>query len=64
MGSCEIGRQPRQWGQQLMDVLKDKVELQVNQQVKQAHIRLDPPELGRLELTVVLRGTGSMSSST
>ncbi len=39
-----------------MDVLKDKVELQVNQQIKQAHIRLDPPELGRLELTVRLEG--------
>jgi flagellar hook-length control protein FliK len=47
---------PAQWGQQLMDVLKDKVELQVNQQIKQAHIRLDPPELGRLELTVRLEG--------
>jgi flagellar hook-length control protein FliK len=45
-----------QWGQQLVDLLRDKVELQVNQQVKQAHIRLDPPELGRLELTVKLDG--------
>ncbi len=45
-----------QWGQQLVDVLKDKVELQVNQQIKQAHIRLDPPELGRLELTVRVEG--------
>ncbi|WP_322862886.1 flagellar hook-length control protein FliK [Aeromonas allosaccharophila] len=45
-----------QWGQQLVNLLQDKVELQVNQQVKQAHIRLDPPELGRLELTVRLDG--------
>ncbi|MFB2888069.1 flagellar hook-length control protein FliK [Aeromonas veronii] len=45
-----------QWGQQLVNLLQDKVELQVNQQVKQAHIRLDPPELGRLELTVKLDG--------
>lgn len=45
-----------QWGQQLMSLLHDKVELQVNQQVKQAHIRLDPPELGRLELTVRVEG--------
>lgn len=45
-----------QWGQQLVDVLKDKVELQVNQQIKQAHIRLDPPELGRFELTVRVEG--------
>lgn len=52
----KLADNPAQWGQQLMDVLKDKVELQVNQQVKQAHIRLDPPELGRLELTVRLEG--------
>ena len=45
-----------QWGQQLVNLLQDKVDLQVNQQVKQAHIRLDPPELGRLELTVKLDG--------
>ncbi|WP_033138147.1 flagellar hook-length control protein FliK [Aeromonas finlandensis] len=45
-----------QWGEQLVSLLRDKVELQVNQQVKQAHIRLDPPELGRLELTVKLDG--------
>ncbi|WP_404839569.1 flagellar hook-length control protein FliK [Aeromonas media] len=45
-----------QWGQQLVDVLKDKLELQVNQGIKQAHIRLDPPELGRLELTVRVEG--------
>lgn len=30
--------------------------MQVNQHIKQAHIRLDPPELGRLELTVRLEG--------
>ncbi|WP_426697661.1 lateral flagellar hook-length control protein LafE [Aeromonas hydrophila] len=52
----KLADNPAQWGQQLIDVLKDKVELQVNQQIKQAHIRLDPPELGRLELTVRLEG--------
>ena len=45
-----------QWGQQLIAVLRDKVEMQVNHQIKQAHIRLDPPELGRLELTVRMEG--------
>jgi flagellar hook-length control protein FliK len=45
-----------QWGQQLVDVLKDRVELQVNHSIKQAHIRLDPPELGRVELTVRMEG--------
>ncbi|MGY3944564.1 flagellar hook-length control protein FliK [Aeromonas tecta] len=53
---ARLADSPTQWGQQLVDVLKDKVELQVNQSIKQAHIRLDPPELGRLELTVRVEG--------
>ena len=48
--------QTAQWGQQLVDTLKERVEMQVNQQVKQAHIRLDPPELGKLDLTVRVEG--------
>lgn len=43
-------------GEQLMQALKDKVELQLNQQVQQARIKLDPPEMGRLELSVRLDG--------
>lgn len=45
-----------QWGEQMLATLKERVEMQVNQHIKQAHIRLDPPELGRLELTVRLEG--------
>lgn len=52
----KLGDKSAQWGQQLLDTLRERVEMQVNQQVKQAHIRLDPPELGRLELTVRLDG--------
>lgn len=47
---------PSQWGQQLLDTLKERVEMQLNQNIKQAHIRLDPPELGKLELTVRVEG--------
>lgn len=53
---ARLGENPAQWGQQLVEVLRDKVEMQVNHQIKQAHIRLDPPELGRLELTVRMEG--------
>jgi|GEM_PF-4029428 len=52
----KLGDQSAQWGRQLLDTLRERVEMQVNQQVKQAHIRLDPPEMGRLELTVRLDG--------
>ena len=40
------------WGQQLVSSLGERVQLQANQQIQQATIRLDPPELGRLEVTV------------
>ncbi|AEY02543.1 LafE [Oceanimonas sp. GK1] len=43
-------------GEQLLLALKDKVELQLNQRVQQARIKLDPPEMGRMELTVRLEG--------
>lgn len=42
------------WGRELMAALAERVEMQVTQQIKQARIRLDPPELGRLQLTVRL----------
>lgn len=45
-----------QWGQQLVDTLKERVEMQSSQNIKQAHIRLDPPDLGKLELTVRIDG--------
>lgn len=44
------------WGQQLVDTLKERVEMQYSQNIKQAHIRLDPPELGKLDLTVRIDG--------
>lgn len=45
-----------QWGKTLLNTLRDRVSMQLNQNVKQASIRLDPPELGKLELTVRLEG--------
>lgn len=40
------------WGQQLVNSLGERVHLQASQQLQQATIRLDPPELGRLEVIV------------
>lgn len=54
--ALKLDSAPSQWGQQLLDTLKERVEMQVNQNIKQAHIRLDPPELGKLELTVRVEG--------
>lgn len=38
------------WGEQMLHALRDTVELQVQQRVQNASIRLDPPELGSLEI--------------
>ncbi|MCK6263343.1 flagellar hook-length control protein FliK [Vibrio sp. ZSDE26] len=45
------------WGQQMTAVLKDRVQMQMSQDVSQARIRLDPPHLGALELSVRVDGS-------
>ena len=38
------------WGEQMLAALRDSVELQLQQKAQSATIRLDPPELGSLEI--------------
>tara|TARA_R110000868_G_scaffold410008_3_gene696870 strand:+ start:18276 stop:19412 length:1137 start_codon:yes stop_codon:yes gene_type:complete len=38
------------WGEQMLNALRDNVELQVQQRVQSTTIRLDPPELGSMEI--------------
>jgi flagellar hook-length control protein FliK len=38
------------WGEQMLAALKDRVQLQLNQRSQHTTIRLDPPELGSLEI--------------
>ena len=40
------------WGEQMLHALRETVEVQVQQRFQQATIRLDPPELGSLEIYV------------
>src|SRR5690554_1168137 len=40
------------WGEQLLQALRDNVELQMQQRVQNTTIRLDPPELGSMEITL------------
>lgn len=44
------------WGEQMMQVLHDRVTLQAQQNMQEAKIRLDPPELGKLDLFVRVEG--------
>lgn len=39
-----------QWGEQMLASLREHVDLQINQRIQNATIRLDPPELGSLEI--------------
>lgn len=45
-----------EWGQRLLNVLGDKVSLQIGQQLQRAHIRLDPPHLGSIEISIDIDG--------
>jgi flagellar hook-length control protein FliK len=38
------------WGEQLLHALRDNVQVQIQQKIQNATIRLDPPELGSLEI--------------
>lgn len=38
------------WGEQMLHALRENVELQIQQKIQSATIRLDPPELGSLEI--------------
>ena len=40
------------WGEQMLHALRETVQVQVQQRFHQAAIRLDPPELGSLEILV------------
>lgn len=44
------------WGEQMMQILQDRVTLQAQQNLQEAKIRLDPPELGKLDLLVRVEG--------
>lgn len=48
--------QSQQLGQRLVQMLADKVDLQLGLNVNKAMIRLDPPSLGSIELSVQLDG--------
>lgn len=44
------------WGEQMLNALRDSVELQLRQDKQQATIRLDPAELGSLEIRLNQEG--------
>ncbi|PKF51218.1 flagellar hook-length control protein FliK [Enterovibrio nigricans] len=51
-----VDTQAGKWGEQMMQVLQDRITLQANQSLQEARIRLDPPELGKLDVIVRMEG--------
>ncbi|MCW8330682.1 flagellar hook-length control protein FliK [Photobacterium sp. SDRW27] len=45
-----------EWGRDLVEQLRSRMQLSKTDQIQQAHVRLDPPELGRLEVNLRLEG--------
>lgn len=45
-----------QWARELVASLGERLSMQIRQQVKEASVRLDPPELGKVELIVRMDG--------
>ncbi len=54
--SIKVDTGATKWGEQMMQVLHDRVTLQAQQNMQEAKIRLDPPELGKLNLIVRVEG--------
>ncbi|WFB48973.1 flagellar hook-length control protein FliK [Vibrio coralliilyticus] len=54
--AVKVDTSAAKWGEQMMQVLHDRVSLQAQQSMQEAKIRLDPPELGKLDLLVRVDG--------
>lgn len=54
--TLSLSEAPVTWGPKLVAALGDKVVLQLGQQVQRAQIRLDPPQLGHIELRIAVEG--------
>ncbi|MFA0441090.1 hypothetical protein BCU70_15785 [Vibrio sp. 10N.286.49.C2] len=54
--NVRVDTQAGKWGEQMLQVLNDRVTLQAQQNLQEARIRLDPPDLGKLDLTVRVEG--------
>ncbi|WKC39131.1 flagellar hook-length control protein FliK [Ectopseudomonas chengduensis] len=48
--SLKLHAPQAQWGEQMLASLREQVDVQINQRIQNATIRLDPPELGSLEI--------------
>lgn len=45
-----------EWGRELVDQLRSRMQFSKSEHLKQAHVRLDPPELGKLDINLRMDG--------
>jgi len=50
--AATLGSNSQAWGQKLVELLADKIQLQVGQQHSRAQMRLDPPRLGSIDMVI------------
>lgn len=51
-----LAKNQPEWSQQLRTVLGERLQLQVENKVQHATIRLDPPEMGKIDISVHMEG--------
>lgn len=49
-----VDREQQQWAQQLKSALGERLQIQLKDQVQHATIRLDPPEMGKIDIALKL----------
>lgn len=54
--ALSLGKHSAHWAEQMLTPLTDRLRVQSHMDIKQATLRLDPPELGRLDLQVRTEG--------
>ncbi|WP_114786888.1 flagellar hook-length control protein FliK [Vibrio tetraodonis] len=54
--AIKVDTNSAKWGEQMIQVLHDRVSVQAQQNMQQAQIRLDPPDLGKMDLLVRVEG--------
>ncbi|MBY5920033.1 flagellar hook-length control protein FliK [Ferrimonas balearica] len=55
-GPLSLPGEAQHWAREMLTPLRDQLRFQFEQQIKSAELRLDPPDLGRIELNVRLEG--------
>lgn len=50
--TLKLDPEPSRWAQQLQSALGERLQVQVKEQVQHATIRLDPPEMGKIDIAV------------